>query len=66
MLYLLCIDMLFFSFIITADMLYICFSKESRFITNSLSRDNLGFGNSKSSKLFNKLMESDKIEIICT
>lgn len=40
------------------------FIEVNGFITNSLSRDNLGFGKTKSSKLFNKLMENGKIERI--
>ncbi len=46
------------------EMKIINFIKGNGFITNSLSRDNLGFGKTKSSKLFNKLVEDGKIERI--
>ena len=38
--------------------------KNNGFITNRISRENLGFGKTKSLNLFNKLIDEDKIEKI--
>lgn len=42
------------------------FIKGNGFITNALCRDNLGFGKTKSTQLFKKLIESNEIERVGT
>lgn len=42
------------------------FIERNGFITNALSRDNLGFGKMKSSQLFKNLVGNNKIERIGT
>lgn len=48
------------------EMKIINFIKGKGFITNALCRDNLGFGKTKSTQLFKKLIESNKIERVGT